>query len=155
MATPRSGGSLIDHNDWVINPRGETLFGAASAACEPETSFRAEELGGEFVFAIETMDCSTLSVEQGSRLAIRSGDVIKLRFFHANLTAPTGAVARIAVAVGEKIIWSIEVPIPSSWAFLTETIPIDFDAPADTPISFHVANHGANEYALIALTLQN
>ena len=94
----RSGGALVDHNDWVVSSLGTGLFGAIpEEICEEEVSYRAEELGGEFVFAIETQFCSYLTVEQPSLLELRAGDTIKARLYHAPLTGPPDAMAHVGV----------------------------------------------------------
>ena len=157
---PSSAASLsvttawVDHNDWVVSALGTDFFGAIpEEVCEEEVSYRAEELGGEFVFAIETRFCSYLTVEQPARLGIEAGDTIKVRLYHAPLTGPPEALAHVGLAIGGEVLWSRQVPIPAGNAFVIEEIVIDSDAPAGTPILFHVDNHGDNEYALIELTL--
>ena len=102
-AEERSGGALVDHNDWVVSTLGADFFGAIpEEICEPEVSYRAEELGGEFVFAIETEFCSYLTVEQPARLAIKAGDSIKVRLYHAPLTGPPDSLAHMGLAIGEE-----------------------------------------------------
>ena len=60
----------------------------------------------------------------------------------------------MGLAIGNELLWSRQVPIPSGNAFVIERIAIDFAAPVGTPILFHVDNHGDNEYALIELILE-
>ena len=151
---PSLSGPLVDHNTWAPSQSGASLFGPLpEAICEAETSYRAEDLGGEYVFAIETTQCSYLTVEQPSLLSLQPGDSITVRFYHGALTAPFDSVAHLGIAIGEKKLWSKDVPIPSGNAFIIELIEIDFALPQGTPILFHVDNHGDNEYALIKLTL--
>ena len=39
----RSGGPLVDHNDWVVSALGADFFGAIpEEVCEEEVSYRAE-----------------------------------------------------------------------------------------------------------------
>jgi len=152
---PRVGGALVDHNDWVLSSLGAALFGEIPAeVCEEDLSYRAEELGGEFVFAVETEFCSYVTVEQPTRLELRAGDSVKVRFYHAPLTGPPDAMAHIGLALGDQLVWSRDIPIPAGNQFISETLTLTQDLPAGTPVLFHVDNHGDNEYALIKLSLE-
>lgn len=64
----------------------------------------------------------------------------------------------MGVQIGEHFIWGLRIPIPSDGtAYMNglngvpEDIVIDFDAPAGTPIYFHMHNHGQNNYNIFDL----
>jgi len=93
--------------------------------------------------------CDWITLEQPSLQAIRAGDVIEVRAYHNELTAPVPGEARMAFVVGDQLAFDETVLIPRASEFLTGTWTADKDYPAGTRLLWHVDNHGRNEYLLI------
>ena len=94
--------------------------------------------------------CNWLTLEQPSLRAIRAGDRVEIRTFHAILTAPVPGEARMMFAVGGELALDYSVFIPSAESqFPSATWTAQEDYPAGTQLLFHVDNHGSNEYMLI------
>ena len=118
--------------------------------CLPD-SFGAEPLGGELVFYVRTEFCPALTVQQASRADLAAGQTLRARLFHFSLTAPENASAQLIVRLGDDEVLREELPIPSPQAQLELEWVSPRDYARGTPVWFHVENHGANEYVLIAL----
>ena len=150
-------GVLMDQDAWQATDEGVELFGEPpqNNFCEPPDDYRAESLGGEYVFSILTtsLTCNHLTVTQPSRFHIKAGDSVRVRFFHGALTAPIDATANAAVAICGELMWSDSFRIPSSSELVDITWMAPRDYPQGAPLLYHVDNHGNNEYALITLTL--
>lgn len=94
--------------------------------------------------------CNWLTLEQPSLRAIRAGDRVEVRTFHAVLNNPAPGEARMMFAIGDELALDYSVPIPwpeSEFPSAVWTAPRDF--PEGTQLLFHVDNHGNNEYMLI------
>jgi hypothetical protein len=148
---PPEPGALINNALWRVVEWGEDPFSEGPSLPCPVESAGDESLGGEFVYAIRTERCPSLSVWQASRRAVLAGDTIRVRAYHFPLTAPENATAQLVLRLGEREIFRRALPIPSDASELEDTWTADDDYPVGTPILFHVQNHGANEYALIAI----
>jgi hypothetical protein len=142
---------LINNAVWQLLEWSEDPFSDGPSLPCPPLSAGDESLGGELVYAIRTERCPSLTVRQASRRAVLAGDSISVRAYHFPLTAPENASAQLVLRLGEREIFRRELPIPSDASELSETWIADDDYPVGTPILFHVQNHGANEYALIAV----
>ena len=168
-------GPLIDNTQWRQTGDGEEFFGTPpeGATCpQPEgdcpdfdtdecvkvpptclVSFVAECFPPFTVLSVYTDVCEWVTLEQPSLRAIRAGDEIKIRTFHFALNAPFNGEARIAVTLGDEMIFdeTVLIPRPSAPIDATWIAPKDFEA--GTPMLFHVNNHGDNEYLLIEVNV--
>jgi len=98
--------------------------------------------------------CDWLTLEQPSLRAIRAGDQIEVRTFHAELTAPApNGEARMSFVIGDELVFDERVPIPFGSEFLNTTWTSPRDHPAGTQLLWHVDNHGNNEYLLIEVNI--
>ena len=98
--------------------------------------------------------CNWLTLGQPSLRAIRAGDQVEIRMFHAILNAPVPGEARMMFAVDDELAFEYGVLIPSAESQFPSTVwtaPRDF--PAGAPLLFHVDNHGSNEYMLIEVNV--
>jgi len=135
----------------------------AGAFCDPR-AYAMEVLGGLETFEVDSLGCNYLTVSQPSRLSIQPGDKLYLRLVHFPITAPTGTEAYMAVQIGNRLIWDVTIPLPADTSInnpvpytlylngengVPAEIPVDFAAPAGTPIYFHFQNHGENTYNVV------
>jgi len=97
--------------------------------------------------------CNWLTLSQLSLRDISAGDAVEIRMYHAQLTWPVGASARIMFVIGDEVAVDYEVPIPNVSDFPSETWIAPKDYPAGTQLLFHVDNHGSNEYMLIEVNV--
>ena len=97
--------------------------------------------------------CNWITLEQPSLRAIRAGDRVEVRTFHAELTAPVPGEARMTFVIGDEIVHDYKTLIPSGSSFPSTPWTADKDYPAGTPLLWHVNNHGSNEYMLIEVNI--
>lgn len=126
---------------------------------------------GEFSYTLDSNYCNYLTVAQETTRPISRGDKLFVRLWHFALESSSGGRAYTAVQVGDRVIWDARLPIPCRGG-LVGFIPggdcldnpanvdvdpaefvADFDAPAGTPIYFHIQNHGANNYNLVEISV--
>ena len=151
---PLPSRSLVDHTEWVALPATESPFevDAQAEVCAMNKNAVYEDLGGEPTFAVKTMGCDYATVSQPSRSMVRAGENIAIRVWHFSLTSPSGGTAVLAIHFGSYRVWDAHIPIPTPGGLH----PLNWVAPADipenTPIIFHVSNHGQNEYNFVEMT---
>lgn len=103
---------------------------------------------------VETGYCNYLSLVQPSLAAIKAGDSLHLVLWHGGLAFEQPASAHVAVTVAGKLVWESEVAIPAEADIYDLRLPLDFDAPAGSPVEFHLHNHGYNTWTLLQLELE-
>ena len=103
----------------------------------------------------ETGRCNYLSVAQPSLYAMHPGDTLHLFVQHGRLLsiAAQPAQAHVALLIGQSVLWEKTIAIPSEFQFYEETLRIDGDVPAGTPVYFHLHNHGDNAWLFSLLDL--
>ncbi len=107
------------------------------------------------VFEVDTQLCTFGTFVQGAQVDIAAGDELELVLIHDALYSPDeGALAHLAVAVAGQIAWETEIEIPALQNYLRPVFAAPVDAPAGTPIHFHVHNHGYNNYRVVDLTVR-
>lgn len=148
MARPRT--SLVRAEAWELS----------SAEDDPFPAERPQvvqcELGWDVetgAFEVDTELCTYGSFTQGILAEIYEGDTIELVLLHDPLYAEEEAVAHVALAFGDEIAWETEIPIPSEAGQLRPTWTAPADVAVNSPVIFHVHNHGTNNYRLIDLTV--
>jgi len=131
-----------------------------AAADDPFADHRPQwvqcEIGFEVetgVFEVDTELCRYGAFVQTSLAPIHAGDTLELVLLYDALYAEQDATAHVGLALGEEIVWETELPIPSEAGQLRPTWTAPADVQVNTPIHFHVHNHGTNNYRLVALTV--
>ncbi|HET6417265.1 MAG TPA: hypothetical protein VFG22_13295 [Polyangiales bacterium] len=117
----------IDCEDYYPWPPGECVEFQANASCI--AAYIPECFPPSYtVLAIYTRMpddgislCDWLTLEQPSLQAIRAGDVIEVRAYHNELTAPVPGEARMSFAVGDQLAFDETILIPNASEFLTGT----------------------------------
>ena len=108
------------------------------------------EEGG--LFEVNTDACAYGAFTQPSLASIEPGDAIELVLVHDALAADAPATAHVALAIGDAIAWTESIAIPGEADILRPQWVADEVQPVGAPLHFHVHNHGANSYRLVALT---
>lgn len=102
-------------------------------------------------FEIDTRVCGAATVTQPLGVEIRAGDRLEALVWHLDLVADTPARGHVVLAVGDHVLLEEDVPIPSAERLYDVRQVATFDAPAGTPVRFHVHNHGYNNWRLAYL----
>lgn len=147
-AEPRA---LVDASAWhAVDPADDPFADRRrpDVACDP-TGYYVEFYGPEPALEVDTALCNDITVEQPSLAAIAAGEQLLIRMWHYDLFSSVPGDGHAALAIDGEIVWSIDVPIPAASALVKQTVVIDHDVPAGTPIQYFVGNHGLNHWALI------
>ena len=98
---------------------------------------------------VSTGTCNYAALAQPLMFDLHPDDVLAIEVFHDALQADAPAKAHIAVAVDAAIVWDQQIPIPSAAQPYRVEVTPELDAPAGTPIRFHLHNHGYNTWKLL------
>lgn len=153
---PPASPSLVERELWEwVEDADEDAFGAErpqGLVCDPVLGIGSELFGGaELVLEINTDFCNYATVRQPSTQALEAGDSVSIRVWHYELTAAAPAQAHLALAIEGEVVWEEQVPSPAGANVVVGEVAIDRDVPTGTELQFHVHNHGANSYDLLAL----
>jgi hypothetical protein len=126
---------------------------------------------GEFSYTVTTRRCDYVTIQQTTQQDIHTGDTVFVRLWHFALSSPSGGRAYMGVRVGDRMLWEGRLPIPCRGGLVgfvpggdcldnpngVDADPAEFtatfDAPAGSPIYFHVQNHGENSYNLVEISV--
>lgn len=103
------------------------------------------------LFEVETDICRYGTFAQPLPVDLRAGDVIVATVWHLQLWAAERTQGHVALQLGDALLWERYVPIPGHEAVYPLELPLAADAPAGTPLYFHVHNHGANSWRVLAI----
>ncbi len=152
-STPRARVDLVDAEEWQLVEEADDPFEDRPDGFRClEASYRAQDLGGERVFDVETDTCEYITVTQPSLADVLAGDFLKARVFHFDLRAPSPAEAHVAIGIGSDVPVDVRVPIPSEGALIGPVWQAPRDIAAGTPVYFHLHNHGTNSWAMVELS---
>ena len=101
---------------------------------------------------IDTGACDYLTVVQHTARAVSAGELLKLRLWHFELSAPAPAQAHAAVVVDSLTVLDELVAIPAAGGLIVRELRAPHDLNAGAPVYFHLHNHGANSWALVELS---
>jgi hypothetical protein len=112
----------------------------------------AETLSGERVLGVETGLCNYLTATQPTQRAVAARELIKVRLWHFELSAPEPAEAHVCVLIDGLRILDERVPIPQAGGLIVRRSVAERAIPAGAPVYFHLHNHGANSWALVEVS---
>lgn len=132
-----------------------------AAADDPFADHRPQyvqcELGWDVetgIFEVSTDLCLYGAFVQDSLAPIHAGDELELVMLYDALYSLEGeATAHVALAFGSEIVWETELPIPSEAGQIRPTWIASDDVDVNSPVHFHLHNHGTNNYRLVGLTV--
>ena len=133
---------------------GDDPFGEppAGAWCD-SLGWGPESFGGEPSLDVKTGACDWLTVRQPTSAEVLRTDRLFFRLWHDLLVAPgDGALSRVGLAMGDRILFVEEIPIPAQSGIVLADLDLGQLVPAGTELLFHVDNHGANSYHLLEIS---
>ena len=74
--------------------------------------------------------------------------------WHGDLAFEETATAHVAISIGGELVWEQAVKIPTEAEIFDVKVPLDFEAPAGTPVEYHLHNHGYNTWTLLQLEIE-
>lgn len=102
-------------------------------------------------FEVQTGLCDYLTVRQPTLQPLAPGDVVSIRAFNYELSAPAPSEGYLGFAIDGVIEWEARVPIPGAAGPLSTDITFDRTLPAGTEMQLHVHNHGENSWELLSV----
>ena len=159
-ALPRADAAIDDDASliWVdlVTGEGWTLTADASDPFIDQAAERrrcsvtdyGEEYGG---VEISTTYCGYITLEQAITEDLQAGDVIELILWHSPLVSDTPAQGLIAIQLGDLVLWSQPLTVPSEPKSWTDYVTIERPIGAGAMLYFHVHNHGSNAYTLLSV----
>ncbi len=101
------------------------------------------------IFEVETDICHYGTFAHPIAADLRAGDTIEATVWHLQLWAEQRAEGHVALMLGDRLLWEDRIPIPGREAVYPVEVTLEEEAPAGTPLYFHVHNHGANSWRLL------
>jgi hypothetical protein len=136
---------LLDASVDPFNDRPPSVD-CSSAGVVPET------LSEERVLGVETGWCNYLTALQPTQRAVQLGELIKVRLWHFELSAPEPAEAHAAVHIAGLRVLDERIAIPGPGGLIVRQFTAEQPIPAGAPVHFHLHNHGANSWALVEVS---
>lgn len=118
--------------------------------CPLGVGYRHEDNG----FDIQTGPCNYGMFSQRTLAPVLRGAKLKLLVYHFDLVAREPAQAHAAVLLGDRVLWERTIGIPGKANAYNIDLVADFSISADTPIYFHVHNHGQNSWTFASAKVQ-
>jgi hypothetical protein len=147
---PGSATSVVDNTQWELTPLG------ADPWPQPEASrIYCEEDGYGYenpVFEIKTQLCDGRAFEQPLKRELIEGEFLHLVFWHSSLIHDRDATAEVGIAIGEDILWEIDVPIPFEETAYRPYIQVEQGYLPGDRLSLRVLNHGDNSWNFLDFT---
>ena len=147
--------SLVNISGWsVVELERDPFyqFWSDNVRCR-EDEHGVELLADVWVYSVQTGNCNWITIQQPSNNLVRKGDFVRAEIWHFALTAPEAASAWVGLASADGILAKISEPIPHPARLIELELTAQRDIAADTPIYFHVSNHGANSWHLLNIQI--
>ena len=148
-------GPLVQTFGWLTTELEQdpfNVFWSDQIICG-EDEHGVESLADIWTYSIQTGDCNWLTIEQPSLRAVHEGDIVRAEVWHFLLSAPEPAMARVGMATDDGIITDIMVPIPQPAGLVELEFRAQTSIAKDTPIYFHISNHGTNSWHLLNIQI--
>ena len=150
-AAPLQWSQVVVGDQWTIVDIVDDPFRSfvdAHTACKP-IDF-GEEYGG---VEVSTQQCGYITLSQPTLIDIKIDDLFELNIWHSPLLNDEVTEGMIILQVAQTILWSHTLSIPGPARSWTVRFPAPLNIPKDTPLLFHIRNHGANSYTLNDLSV--
>jgi hypothetical protein len=135
----------------LVAPEDDPFSPPADAPLCQSDEIRAEPFGnGPVALDVDTSDrCGWATLTQGTSVTIGEDDDIFFKIFYFSQQTFPAAQAQLAIALGDDVLWSTLVEIPTASDVVEERVKPPRATAADTPFLFHLGNHGANSWSLL------
>lgn len=147
---------LVSPSAWQLADPGDDPFAAerpADQTCDP-TGVVVESLTDGPALEIDTGLCNWATVRQSALATAEAGDLLRLRIWHDELTAPEAPTSgSIFVVIGGETIVQTEVAIPSTPGLVFEEVELPVAIDLSAPIYAHVRNHGINTWSIAEISV--
>ncbi|MEE2960571.1 MAG: hypothetical protein VYA34_07485 [Myxococcota bacterium] len=97
---------------------------------------------------IDTGGCSWVTLQQPLLSSVDQGEKLKFLFYHNVLFSEEIAEAKVAIYFGDSPLWALTIPIPHAPQYMVPVVTLPSSFEKNTPVYFHVDNHGANSWNL-------
>lgn len=145
--------SLISHARWQeLTPVEDPFDDRPEGSTCARGGFMRELLGAEEAFSVDTGRCPYVTVTQSMLRDVAPGDLLKVRLWHFELTAPEPAEAHVAVIVDGVAVLDARLPIPAPGGLVASETRVERAIFAGAPVYFHLHNHGTNSWSLVELS---
>jgi len=146
--TAQAGVVVAPPEGWAITPADTDPFEdrPAEVRCL-EWGVRLEGASLE----VNTGECAYATLVQVVPEALPVGSVLTATVAHFDLVAPERATAHVAIGLGDVVLWSRDLPVPSAAGVYPIEVPLTEPVPAGTRVYFHVHNHGSNSWFLTTI----
>ena len=147
--------ALVHNEAWVaVEPSADHFVVPTpiSDECVQGDGFLSELFGEDLVLSVDTAKCTSLTVEQDLLHDLPPHGFVTGRVWHFALAAENPAMAWVAITIGDTLVWSEQVAIPSESGLILIKWRAALGYAAGEPIRFHVQNHGSNSWHLIDLS---
>lgn len=150
-ALPRR--SLVLHESWQrLDAAADPFEDRPAEVVCLASGVIPQTLSGESVLDVETGACPYVTVTQPTQRDVLPGEVIKVRLWHFELSAPDPAEAHAVVMVDGLRVVDERIPIPAPGGLVVRQVRVERAIPAGAPVHFHLHNHGANSWALVEVS---
>jgi hypothetical protein len=99
-------------------------------------------------FEISTEACNYASVTQPALEALHEADLLQFSVWWETLAALEPSEAHLALLVDGTVLWEDHVSIPGLADVRAVEVPVANDPPAESPVTFHLHNHGSNTWKI-------
>jgi len=145
--------SLVIHELWnELEPAKDPFDDRPERVDCTRAGVMAETLADERALGVDTGLCNYLTVTQPTLEDVAAGQLIKVRLWHFELTAPAPAEAHAALVIDGQHVLDEKLPIPAAGGLIVKEVRALRAIPAGTPVFFHLHNHGMNSWALVEVS---
>jgi hypothetical protein len=137
--------------DWMrVADESADAFGdqrPAGTTCDDVMGYGIDPVG--FAFEIKTDLCDYLTVRQETLVPLAAGDLVHVRIWHDELTAPVPSTGYVGFAIEREIVWHATQEIPHAVDILEGDVEVTRDLPVGSELQLHVHNHGINSWNIL------
>jgi hypothetical protein len=141
---------LVDNTAWVMSSSQEDPFDDRPA--EPTCGEGGSKVESG-ILEVNTGLCGYFTAHQPTLREVQPCETIEAVIAYYPLFAAERAEAHVALAVDDEVVWEGRVPIPSPSGYLTARWVPGRVVPAGSKVSFHLHNHGTNDWRFLYLSV--
>jgi hypothetical protein len=139
--------AVVDNTEWELAP-----LGAGPWPLPSEDRIYCEEDGYGYekpVFEVLTDLCDGRVFRQELQIDMKREDYLHVVFWHSALVFDEPATAEVGIAVGDDILWEIQISIPAEETAFRPYILLNADHAKGDDLLLRVLNHGSNSWTFL------